>query len=84
MASQQILYDLLHHLEWRVQLLIALQAPLFEQLADSIQDHGLIVNAIAEGDGEKAKELIQAHIKQAGDLIIQHLKAQNEEPAKVA
>jgi DNA-binding GntR family transcriptional regulator len=83
MASQQILYDLLHHLEWRVRLLITLQAPLFEQLADSIQDHSLIVNAIAEGDGEKAKELIQAHIKQAGDLIIQHLEAQKEVPMKV-
>jgi DNA-binding GntR family transcriptional regulator len=83
MASQQILYDLLHHLEWRVQLLIALQAPLFEQLADSIQDHGLIVNAIAEGDGEQAKELIQTHIKQAGDLIIQNLKVQKEAPVKV-
>ena len=77
-ADHQILYDLLHHLEWRVRMLITLQAPLFTQLADSIQDHSLIVDAIADGNGEKARDLVQEHIKQAGDLIIQNLDTQKE------
>lgn len=73
MASHRIVYDLLHHLEWRVRMLIMLQAPLFTQLVDSIQDHTLIIDAIAEGNGEMASALVQEHIKQAGALIIQHM-----------
>lgn len=79
MADHQILYDLLHHLEWRVRMLIALQAPLFSQLADSIQDHTIIVDAIAEGNGERASNLVQEHIKQAGALIIQHIESKEEQ-----
>jgi DNA-binding GntR family transcriptional regulator len=73
MADHKILYDLLHHLEWRVRMLITLQAPLFTELVDSIQDHALIVDAIAEGDGEKASDLIQEHIREAGALIIESM-----------
>jgi DNA-binding GntR family transcriptional regulator len=72
-ADHQILFELLHHLEWRVRMLITLQAPLFPQLVDSIKDHALIVDAIAEGNGERASELIQEHIKQAGSMIIQSI-----------
>lgn len=81
MASHQILYDLLHHLEWRVRMLITLQAPLFTQLVDSIQDHTLIIDAIAEGNGERACNLIQEHIQQAGTLIVQHISDEKQEVA---
>lgn len=82
MASHQILYDLLHQLEWRIRMFIALQAPLFTQLADSIQDHSAIIDAIAEGSGEIASDLVQEHIKQAGALIVQHIERKEEQLKK--
>ena len=72
-ADHKILFDLLNRLEWRVRMLITLQAPLFTELIDSIQDHAMIVDAIAEGDGEKASELVQEHIREAGALIIESM-----------
>lgn len=72
-ADHSILQDLLSHLEPRVRMFISLQAPLFERLMDSIQDHQAIVEAIENKECEKASKLIQEHIILAGDLIIRHM-----------
>ncbi len=82
MSAHHILYNLLHQLEGRVRMFITLQAPLFAQLVDSIQDHATIVDAIAEGNGEKASDLIREHIMQAGLLLIRHIDGNEERGLK--
>ena len=75
-AGHKIIHDLLSHLEVRIRMFTSLQAPLFEKLVDSIQDHNSIVKAIADGDGKAASEIVQQHIKEAGILVVDHMKEQ--------
>lgn len=43
-------------------------------LEASAQDHSPILHALKDGDGRRAAEVTAAHIRKAGDLLIDHLR----------
>jgi len=77
-AGHKLLFQILTRLEVQIRMFIAVQAPLFRVLIDSVQDHQEIVQAISEGNGQKAKTAMENHISNAGTLILNHLQTQNE------
>jgi DNA-binding GntR family transcriptional regulator len=53
---------------------MAVQAPLFDHLYDSAEDHKDIVAAIAAEDPGAAKDCIEQHILRAGRLVVQQME----------
>jgi DNA-binding GntR family transcriptional regulator len=76
-SGHKVLYDILTRLEVQIRMFMAVQAPLFEHLYDSVRDHQAVVEAIASGNAEAAKVSIEQHIVEAGTLAISHWSKAN-------
>lgn len=74
MSGHKILFDILQRLENQIRMFMAMQAPLFEHLYDSVKDHKEIFEYISRGDSEAAKSSTEAHILEAGKLTVAQLK----------
>ena len=79
-SDHQVLFDILSRLEVQIRMFMAVQAPLFEHLYDSVRSHREVVEAIAAGDGAAARASIERHIAEAGTLTLRQL-GQASEPA---
>ncbi len=53
-SGHRLFIKILDNLESQIRMFMAVQAPLFAHLIDSVKDHLEIVNAIASGDSETA------------------------------
>jgi DNA-binding GntR family transcriptional regulator len=73
-SGHRLFIEILDHLEGQIRMFMAVQAPLFAHLIDSVKDHTEIVNAIANGDSETASKTIQQHIQDAGTLMLDYWK----------
>lgn len=73
-SGHKILGEILHRLENQIRMFMAMQAPLFEHLYDSVKDHKEIFEFISRGDPEAAKSSTEAHIIKAGKLTVARLK----------
>jgi DNA-binding GntR family transcriptional regulator len=77
-AEHPILFDVLTRLEDQIRMFMAVQAPLFEHLYDSVESHHQFVEAIIAGDADAAKTTIQQHIEEAGTLAVAKLSRAGE------
>jgi DNA-binding GntR family transcriptional regulator len=83
-SRHAILAGILSRLEVRIRMFMAVQAPLFEHLLDSVKSHESIFQAIANGDQERARQSMQEHIIEAGTLALGQVKAaQNDQRAEM-
>jgi len=82
MSGHKILFEILQRLENQIRMFMAMQAPLFEHLYDSVKDHKAIFEYISRGDSEAAKSSIEAHILEAGKLTVAQLKQTNQDNNK--
>lgn len=73
-SGHKILGEILRRLENQIRMFMAMQAPLFEHLYDSVKDHKEIFEFISRGDPEAAKSSTEAHIIEAGKLTVARLK----------
>jgi DNA-binding GntR family transcriptional regulator len=73
-ANHQIIKEFLYNLETRIRFFLAIQAPLFEDLTDSVIDHVEIVRAMEQKDSANAKLWTEEHIRKAGLLILNSMK----------
>jgi DNA-binding GntR family transcriptional regulator len=73
-SGHKIIFEILQRLEKQIRMFMAVQAPLFEHLYDSVKDHKEIFECISRGDHEAAKSSIEAHIIEAGKLTITRMK----------
>ena len=73
-AGHRIIYDILTRLEAQIRMFMAVQAPLFAHLYDSVSSHAEVIEMIAQGDPESAKASIQRHIDEAGRLTLSKMK----------
>lgn len=64
-ANHQTIYLILTNLEIQMRMFLAMQAPLFETLLDSVNAHPAIIDAIENRDGTLAKDLTVKHIYDA-------------------
>lgn len=78
-SGHRLLCDILSRLEVQIRMFMAVQAPLFHHLYDSVEDHKNVVQAIAEGDADGARESIQEHILKAGRLAVKELECELQE-----
>jgi DNA-binding GntR family transcriptional regulator len=78
-SGHQLLCDILSRLEVQIRMFISVQAPLFDHLYDSVEDHQDIIQAIAAGDAAAARETIEQHLLQAGRLAVGQLEGEMEE-----
>ena len=78
-AGHQILFHVLARLEVHIRMFMAVQAPLFDHLYDSVESHHQFVEAIIMGDAEAAKVSIQQHIEEASMLTIAKLSRTGED-----
>jgi DNA-binding GntR family transcriptional regulator len=46
----------------------------------SAQDHSAVLDALAAGDAEKARDEMSRHIRHIGELLIAHLQSQRQTP----
>jgi len=76
-AGHKLIYQILLRLEAQIRMFIAVQAPLFQSLIDSVIDHQDIIKAIEERDEEGAKAAISQHIDKAGSLILAQINQVN-------
>jgi DNA-binding GntR family transcriptional regulator len=73
-SGHKIICEILERLENQIRMFMAVQAPLFEHLYDSVKDHKGIFECIARGDSEAARSSIEAHILEAGKMTVARLK----------
>jgi DNA-binding GntR family transcriptional regulator len=73
-AGHEIINDMLTRLEGKIRMFMAVQAPLFDHLYDSVSSHSEVVDMIAKGDPEAAKASIQQHISEAGTLTLKKMR----------
>ncbi len=73
-SGHRLFIEILDHLEGQIRMFMAVQAPLFAHLINSVKDHIGIVNAIANADSETASKTIQQHIQDAGALTLDQWK----------
>jgi len=78
-SGHRLLRELLDRLEVQVRMFMAVQAPLFGHLPDSVRSHAEILEAITAGDPLAASRAIQQHIIEAG-LLSLRAGATHEEP----
>ena len=81
-SGHKIIYEILQRLENQIRMFMALQAPLFEHLYDSVKDHKEIFEYISRGYSEAAKSSTEAHILEAGKLTVAQLKQTNQDNNK--
>ncbi len=72
-CGHKVLHGIVTRLEVQIRMFMAVQAPLFDNLWDSIEDHRAIVDAIAGGDGDRARSSMEQHITEAGMLAVAKL-----------
>jgi DNA-binding GntR family transcriptional regulator len=84
-SNHHLFFELLTDLEGQIRMFMALQAHLFTNLIDSVDDHIEIFTAIANGDAESASSAIQKHITQAGTLVMRDWEklAEHQEPDSI-
>lgn len=82
-SGHQLFCDILSRLEVQIRMFMAVQAPLFDHLYDSVEDHQDIIEGIAEGDAAAAKKSVQKHILEAGRLAVDGLERELEEVGTV-
>lgn len=73
-SGHKILGEILQRLENQIRMFMAMQAPLFEHLYDSVKDHKEIFEFISRGDPEAARSSTETHIIKAGKLTVARLK----------
>ena len=73
-GSATIPPDILTKLEIQIRMFMAVQAPLFENLRDSVKGHQSILQAITSRDAETARNAMRAHIAEAADLAMARLR----------
>lgn len=81
-SGHKIIFEILQRLENQIRMFMALQAPLYEHLYDSVKDHKEIFEYISRGDSEAAKSSTEAHILEAGKLTVAQLKQTNQDNNK--
>ena len=83
-SGHRLLCDILSRLDVQIRMFMAVQAPMFDHLYDSVEDHQRIIQAIAEGDAAAARESVEMHILAAGRLAVDRLERESEEVQPVA
>lgn len=78
-SGHKVVYDILTRLEVQIRMFMVAQAPLFEDLYDSVRDHQRVIEAVAHGDAEAARAGIEQHIIEAGTLVISRIEQEQEE-----
>jgi len=78
-SGHQLLCDILSRLDVQIRMFMAVQAPMFDHLYDSVEDHQGIIEAIAAGDAIRARESVERHILAAGRLAVDRLERESEE-----
>jgi len=78
-SGHKVVYDILTRLEVQIRMFMVAQAPLFEDLYDSVRDHQRVIEAVAHGDAEAARASIEQHVIEAGTLVISRIEQEQEE-----
>lgn len=62
----------------QVEMLVAVNTKLYEDLVQGIEDHQPIIDALRAGDWQLAARLLEDHILSSGDLVVQSLRESEE------
>ncbi len=73
-SGHSLIESTLERLESQIRLFMAVQAPLFEELLQSVMEHQAISGAIRAGDPTAARNKMKEHINTAGQKVLDWLE----------
>lgn len=73
-SRHKLLKNTLMSMRSQVEMLLVVNAQLYDDLLGGIEDHQPIIDEIRLGAWSKVTELLKTHIRSSGELVIQSLK----------
>jgi DNA-binding GntR family transcriptional regulator len=78
LSGHRIINDILSRLEVQIRMYLAVQISVFEDFFDRemMRSHGPVIDAIARGDGESARTLMEQHIALGASKTLSYLRSE--------
>jgi DNA-binding GntR family transcriptional regulator len=71
--------EILHNMIGPIRMFLALNTQVYDDLVDNVLEHVTLLEAFSSGDVERAREMMIAHIEEAGQRNIAYIQAADEE-----